>query len=607
LRKRALALLFPLAVFLILALLPSPSHLSAPEEAILRQPSPRPLVPPEELPLKHPNITAEVHRVAYLNYSLLVIEDNVTLVARGDAEIASFLYGFPIEWVERNRVFILYKEAHNASGTPLSFSEEIRLGDLDFLGFLLSFPSPLRLKENATVQLSMRFVANGSLTSTGFSKEMERFTYRLQVPLYPTSSLEISGNFTFRVGLPTGAIPSSIEPKELKSEKVKGIWYIYYNTTETISNFKAEVSTIEFNHDDPLPLFSCRALTRELSLGTFGGLRVSDKYELKSRINHEVNYFDVILPIEVSSISVSDFVGPLKINVMEIGGVKRVRITLRSPVKFFRPFTIIISYDLPWHDYVVRESTTSFSLKLKMEECLLWPVERLFVKIILPEGASVSSVSPEPDHVAREAFREEVGFLLGLTTPFDEDTLTVAFSFSVFWPSFWPMCWAGLGAVTACVVIKLLTVAPVPAPILLVPAEKIMEFVEAYERRSALREELATLREALDKRRISRRKYKARRRAIREELEKLDKKIASLIPELREAGGFLAEIVGALEAAESELSSVERDMRALEARYLRKEIGSGAYRRLLREYRRREDRAKTTIREALLRLRELVA
>ena len=604
-REKALLVLLPLLISLLLVFLPSPMIPSARADDISnRLADPMPTPSPNELPLEHPNMTAEVHRIVYVNYSLSVIEDNLTLVATNDTEIASLLYGFPIEWVERNRVFILYKEAKNASGTPLLFSEEVRLGDLGFLGFLLTFPSPLELEANATAHISIRFVVNGSLSSTGFSKE--KFSYRLEVPLYPTTSLELR-NFTFRTSLPRLATPSNLEPKELRSEEIANIWYVYYNMTGPISNFKTDVATIEFDRGDPLPLFFCRELTRELSLGSFGNLRVSDTYELTSKTNHEVNYFDIILPSCVSSISVSDLMGALKKKVTELGGVKRVRITLRTPVKFFDTITLTISYDLPWKSYVLKNDTTSFTLRLVLEDCLLWPVERLFVKIALPEGAKVLSVDPEPDHVVRKALREEIGFLLGLTTPFDEDTIVVAFSFSVFWPSLWPMCWAGLGALVACVVVKLLTVAPAPAPVLLVPAEKIMEFVKAYERRSALREELISLREALDKRKISRKKYKARRRAIREELETLDKKIASLVPELRKAGGLLAEIVGTLEAAESELESVERDMRKLEARYLRKEIGSEGYRRLLREYRRREDRARTAIREALLRLKEYVS
>jgi len=545
-----------------------------------------------------------VRRLAYLNYTLLIIEDNVTIRATGDAELSSFLYGFPIEWVERNMLLILHKEAENASGAPLSFSEEMRLGDMGFFGFLLSFPSPLELEENETASLFIRFVVNGSLSSTGFSEEIERFTYRLEVPLYPTTSLELH-NFTFRVGLPARAILSDIRPEELRSEKVKGIWYVCYNATD-VPRLKTDVSVIEFSESDPLPLFYCRELTRELSIGSFGGLKVSDEYALRSKTNHEVEYFDVILPGEATSISVSDLMGPLKVRVTDLWGVKRVRITLRTPVKFFDPLTITVSYSLPWEKFMLKNGTTSFSLRFEADECLLWPVERLFVKVVLPEGASVSWVSPEPDYVARWALSEEVGFLLGLTTPFDGEAITVAFSFSVFWPSFWPMCWAGLGAILACALIKLLTVAPVPAPVLLVPAEKIMEFVEAYERKNSLEEELSSLREALNRRRISRKKYKARERAIRHELERLNRRIASLTPELREAGGIVAEAIGALEAAESELRSVERDMQELEARYLRKEIGSKAYRRLLRDYRRREDRARTSIREALLRLRELV-
>jgi hypothetical protein len=52
------------------------------------------------------------------------------------------------------------------------------------------------------------------------------------------------------------------------------------------------------------------------------------------------------------------------------------------------------------------------------------------------------------------------------------------------------------------------------------------------------------------------------------------------------------------------LEGVETDIRRVEARYRRREISTEAYRRLLKGYNRRRDRAKTTIDSALLRLRE---
>jgi len=52
------------------------------------------------------------------------------------------------------------------------------------------------------------------------------------------------------------------------------------------------------------------------------------------------------------------------------------------------------------------------------------------------------------------------------------------------------------------------------------------------------------------------------------------------------------------------LEGVETDIRRVEARYRHGEISKGAYGRLLQEYHRRRERAKTAIDEVLLRLRE---
>ena len=557
----------------------------------------------EELPLAHVNLTALVQRRAYLNYTLLILEDNLTIRATGEATLDSFLYGIPQTWARKSRARIMYYEFLNAtSGKPLSAEEE-ELGGLDLRGFLVSFPTPLGLDEGDEVQIHVKLVLNGSLIAE--EPEAGEFIYRVESPMYPVTSLEIS-NATFRLELPVGSTITKTEPENLERRYEKGIWVIHHSALN-LTSFSSEVASVKFKKSPPLPFFYCRRAIREVVIRPFGGLRITDTYELRSENRGDLEYVVLILPAKASAVKVSDLMGPLRIKTAELHGARRITVTLRGLLKTGDPLTLRISYDLPWPEHVVEESPTEFTLRLTAQELLLWPVEHLFIKVVLPDGARLLNSTPAPDHVARRALGEEVGFSLpGPLAPFGEDVLVVRFSYSVFCPSFWPVLWAGLGAILVCLVVKLLAV-PAPLPVLPVPVEKLMEFIRAYERKFTLMDERSSLREAREEGRISREKYRRRVRAINRELAELDKRISSLIPELREAGGLVAEMVSNIEKAESQLESVERDIRNLRARYLRKEIGKRAYEDLLRECRRREDRARTTIREALLRLRELVA
>jgi len=87
-------------------------------------------------------------------------------------------------------------------------------------------------------------------------------------------------------------------------------------------------------------------------------------------------------------------------------------------------------------------------------------------------------------------------------------------------------------------------------------------------------------------------------------LSTLSRDLSDLREKIRAAGPKYSNIMRQIEVAETMLEGVEADIRRVEARYRRGEISKGAYGRLLDEYHRRREKAKTTIDGVLLRLRE---
>ncbi|RLI13568.1 hypothetical protein DRO33_01065, partial [Candidatus Bathyarchaeota archaeon] len=237
--KRALTLLALAALALSAMLVILPAEAGQPLTAP-RAPSgtlPRPaggLVPcsPAELPLRHVNLTARLERRAYINYTLLVIEDQLTIRAEGEAELSSFLYGVPLTWAEGKRARLLFfsVDSDDFKG-EIEASEELQLGDLDLKGYLLSLEPPLAFSEGDEVSLNLTLVLNGTL-SISRKGEAREYEHELDVPLYPCTSLRLS-NASITIELPAGATAVRMEPSELESdrEKVGEVWLIYHNAT----------------------------------------------------------------------------------------------------------------------------------------------------------------------------------------------------------------------------------------------------------------------------------------------------------------------------------------------------------------------------------------
>ncbi len=73
---------------------------------------------------------------------------------------------------------------------------------------------------------------------------------------------------------------------------------------------------------------------------------------------------------------------------------------------------------------------------------------------------------------------------------------------------------------------------------------------------------------------------------------------------MRAAGGQYADLMRQLEVAETEINEVEINIKNIDSRHERGELSLEAYRKLLADYERRRDKARTTISGILFRLRE---
>ena len=288
----------------------------------------------EELPLRHANITADVDRVVLLNYTLLIIRDNITLMAEGEASISSFLYGLPLDWAEENGVELLsFNATELEEGRRLRCSDELRLGDLDFWGFLISLPGVAGLSKGDEIELSVEVILNGTL-SVAYRPSTKDFEHRLQVPVYPCSSLKLRHVNFKAIMPPRTTVPRAEAPGgvETKAEKEGGCWCILHEATG-IEEFTATSMEITFTRASPVSFFRCPSLVREIGLTSFGRLTITDHYELLSQVDGDVRKLYLYLPAEARDVRAEDPMGELKISTTKSGGLQEVEVTLRGPVK----------------------------------------------------------------------------------------------------------------------------------------------------------------------------------------------------------------------------------------------------------------------------------
>jgi len=208
-------------------------------------------------------------------------------------------------------------------------------------------------------------------------------------------------------------------------------------------------------------------------------------------------------------------------------------------------------------------------------------------------------------HIQKNAFQEVATFVFLNATPFHDLNFDLTYSQLVFWASFRPTLWIGVLAAVVAAITLFWRAPKVPrVPTIPVPPKDIQRFVNTYEKKMRRLQELESIEKQALKGKISRRQYKVRKRALENRISVTSRNLASLREKLSAASQKYADMMRQVEVAETRLMGAEADILRLETRYRNGEISKEAYRRLLNEYNRRRDGARTTIDGVLLRLRE---
>ena len=548
-----------------------------------------------------------IHTVKIHDYGLVSINDTLKLSSEDEnGVLQNFSIGFPLKYGAN----LDYCFAYDASNPDERFEVELDVGlggRIGFYGVNVVFPEP-----RGSYNLIVVFVFSNLVSS-----ETEAL-FNFAFPMYPSLSQTASlCNVTVILPPDANCTLNPFEEKKLDFNiTTLDDRPVLKHATFNLTSFQDEPALLKFSTMAYMfPLINVNEIKREIKLDQWGGIHLSDSYHVTNK-GFDIASVTVRLPLGASfdpETGARDEFGSFpkeKYPLVREGNITTptsVIVQLRTPpLTKDKPVKFTVTYRLPWKKHVNHYGWRDYDLNFTLFEEFDWTIRKLEVSITLPEGAEFqSSKLLDPYNVKKSVFQETITFAFSNVTPFHDLDFDLTYGYLVFWASFYPTLWMGVLVIVACA-IALIWRAPRPPPIptIPVPPEDLRSFVEAYEGKTRILLELGSMEQKLRKGRIPRRRYKVRKKMLEGRLSTLSRDLTNLREKIRAGGGRYANIMRQIEVAETMLEGVGRDIRRVEARYRRGEISKGAYRRLLQEYNRRRERARTTIDGVLLRLRE---
>lgn len=555
------------------------------------------------------------HTVQIKDGGLVVINDTIRLSTEQGQNIEplqNFSIGFPFKY-QSNLVYCFAYDASNPD-ERLGVVLNVGLGRIGFYGVNVLFPGlGVDIGDGGSYNFTVVFVFSNLVSSEVFAANgEEEVFFTVDFPSYPSVTQDVS-TCNVTVILPYGAnyTTSSFEENGLAFNMTTHDLHQMLNHTESpLESFSYEHAWLRFYAlpDHVLYLISVNEVKRDIVLDEWGHVLLFDSYYLT---NEGGSYRPVVhLPQGAYDVSARDESGDLEVDVEKGNATSYTNVTIYKDIDHKMSATFTVSYRLPREIYIRQDSWRDFVLAFSFFEGFDWKISDLTVTIGLPEGAEfqLDACHPKPQSVEKGVFQETIVFTFYNVTPFHDLGFDLTYRYVIFWASFRPTLWMGVLIAIVCAVVFLWR-APKPpsAPIIPVPTEVLKSFFDSYKEKRRILGELELLEQQVRKRKVSRRRYKVRRRGLESRVSVLSRDLAGLREKIRKAGPRYANTMRQIEAAETELEGAEAAIRRIEIRYRHRELSTETYRTQIAEYNRRRERAKTTIDGVLLRLREEVS
>jgi len=560
------------------------------------------------------------HLIEIRNGGLVLISDTFRLSPQLGQKVEP-LYGFSVGFPFEYGFNLDYVTAHvEPTKEKLDIDTETELGKIGYYGVTVIFHEPMDLSDGKSYNFTVVFVFSNlvrvsavrTVSNPVTGETTATLEYTLNFPLYPSLPIDASCNVTVLLPDKASYLNSSLTEDGTDFNLTESDSRITLNHKKSpVKEFAYEPSWLRFSMEEKAAtsVIAVNNINREITLDEWGHIISRDLYNVTNKLDRGLSELEIYLPSGAVEPSAEDELGFLEMELSE-ENTTRYAIHLedshRSPLGKDETKTFVVSYSLPWESCINRSSWRDYHLSFIPLENFSWTVRRLTVTLTLPEGAKFYAFSPAPHNLRRSVFKETITYTFQNVTPLHDLRLDFDFEYTMLWASFRPTLWMGIVIIVASSIALLHKASKPtpPPPTIPINMKDLRRFVEAYEEKQRVLADIESTEQKARKEKIPRRQYKIRKRTLENRLSVLSRDLYELRESIRTAGPRYADLMRQIEVAEIELKGVEADVRRTTTLFRRGEISKPAHNKLLEEYRRREDRARTMIEGALLRLKE---
>jgi hypothetical protein len=494
------------------------------------------------------------------------------------------------------------------------------------------YGAEIKFNGNTPSIFNVAFILDNSLIT-----EQEDGSLSLDFPAYPSLTQDV-GTCNVNILFPSSPIQLTITKDD---GNVNGGDYFMSNLpafTYSIGSANSRVPT------GTLQLSTVSSLTRQVNINPTGTVVVSDTYRITNNAKSLLSSFVLSLPLEAHNVNVSDGAGRSLGYIMApaaSGNMQLANVTLSTFLLGNQSTTLIAQYVLP---SAVLEGGNYILANFQIFPDVSYYVNQATAIFSPPEGATI--VEPQASElgltstVTRATYQDtltiketglsHVDFLMP-----QQYTLQLAYNYNPVWVSLRPTFWAAFAAFISClgaVVYRIRKPKEISyaeraeelsiqkeiyteVPSNKVPQmksgqqiskEDIKAFLEAYDDKKQLTNELQTMNQRAQKGKIPRRQYKVQRKAIEIRIEVINRNIQHLKAKFHSSSGAYGDLARQIDLAEEDLQEADNNIQALQTRQAKSEISLESYKRKVSDYQKQREKAEAAINGILLRFREKI-
>lgn len=539
------------------------------------------------------------------DYAIIHVDHNVEIMHNGyilmkdtiqtTGQLSTFLIGIPFKYGSYVLNCVAYVET-----TMLPITFDVPLEDhMNFYGVEIRFP-----QETITSVFTVAFVLSRDLLTSS------AIGYNLDFPAYP-GLVKPAANCSVTLIVPQGSQNINIIKNDGSvnaSSYTKGNLpaFTYATANATFLQTGEKISMVDIKEID-----------RRVMVSGIGEIECSDTYRVKSTSPETINSIQIMLPHNASNPSAHDQFGRTILDFELVSEeTNRYGLVFPLPLQSNQFTTFTMKYDLPSQLFLSSHGDAhTFNVTSLFFQNVNHYVEQGSLTFVLPEGAQLLSsenfVLGSTAGVTKTTFQETVVIKTqGINYLAPLQSLSLRYSYNPLWLSFRPTLWASVLSVLV-ISIVVLWKRPRPTPGVVLPEvalelrpEVVTSFVKLYGEKQKISLELASLQQRVRKRKISRRRYKVRRKTLETRLNVLSKTLMNYREQMLGARGKKRDFLRQLNEAENSIKELEANIQRVVSSHRRGELSLQDYRKLLAEYQRNKENVASEINGILLRLSE---